>query len=83
MPARLPQDTVPVADVKVPISDIMRYLMYARSYGDPDLARSLFNGLPLDTRRLMTETDYTRAEGRCPQRMPIGRLMREAIVELS
>jgi predicted aldo/keto reductase-like oxidoreductase len=67
----------------VPVSDVMRYLMYCRSYGDRDRARALFNELPLDTRRRMATTDYTMAERRCPQRMSIGRLMKEAIVELS
>ncbi len=67
----------------VPVSDVMRYLMYCRSYGDRDRARALFNELPLDTRRRMATTDYTVAERRCPQRMSIGRLMKEAIVELS
>jgi predicted aldo/keto reductase-like oxidoreductase len=67
----------------VPVSDVMRYLMYCRSYGDRDRARALFNELPLDTRRRMATTEYTMAERRCPQRMSIGRLMKEAIVELS
>jgi len=31
----------------------------------------------------MDRLDYTAAEARCPQRMPIGRLMREALIELA
>jgi hypothetical protein len=31
----------------------------------------------------MARLDYTAAEARCPQRMPIGRLMREAASELA
>ena len=34
-----------------PISDVMRHLMYYNSYGDRDLARSQFAGLPGDFRR--------------------------------
>jgi len=70
-------------DGKVPISDVMRYLMYYHGYGDRDRARSLFRGLPLDTRRRIAGMDYAAAERRCPQRMPIGRLMREAARELT
>jgi len=68
---------------RVPISDVMRHLMYYQSYGDRDRARTLFNELPLDTRRRIGSTDYATAERRCPQRMPIGRLMREAARELA
>jgi hypothetical protein len=61
----------------------MRYLMYGRSYGNRDFARSRFQSLPAQTRAIMTQIDYTAAEQRCPQRMPIGRLMREAASELA
>jgi predicted aldo/keto reductase-like oxidoreductase len=67
----------------VPISDVMRYLMYYHNYGDRDRGRSLFSGLSLDTRRRIASTDYATAERRCPQRMAIGRLMREAARELA
>ncbi len=67
---------------EVPISDVMRYLMYARCYDDRDNARSLFNQLPLKIRKRMTHIDYKKAEQKCPQRMKIGRLMREATTEL-
>jgi predicted aldo/keto reductase-like oxidoreductase len=67
----------------VPISDVMRCLMYARSYGDPQRAKIRFQKLPINTRRQMTLTDYSLAEQRCPQKMAIGKLMREAVKELS
>ena len=67
----------------VPISDLMRYLMYYHGYGEPNRARSLFKELPLDTRRRIFRTDYKAAERRCPQRMHIGRLMRKAARELA
>jgi len=34
-------------------------------------------------RRQMTVTNYSVAEQRCPQKMAIGKLMREAVEELS
>ncbi|UCF57990.1 MAG: aldo/keto reductase, partial [Deltaproteobacteria bacterium] len=67
----------------VPISDVMRYLMYYHNYGDRDRARFLFSELPLDTRRRIASTGYATAERRCPQRMAIGMLMREAARELA
>jgi predicted aldo/keto reductase-like oxidoreductase len=62
---------------RVPIGEVMRYLMY-HTYGECDRARGLFAKLPGQTRERMSTTDYYRAERRCPQGMPIGRLMREA-----
>ncbi len=73
----------PAVKGNVPISDVMRYLMYYHGYGDRHRARSLFRELPLDTRRRIASVDYAAAERRCPQRMPIGRLMREAATELA
>jgi predicted aldo/keto reductase-like oxidoreductase len=67
---------------EVPISDIMRFLMYARCYGELANAKSHFNELPLNVRKQMAHIDYKRAEHKCPQRMKIGRLMREAAAEL-
>lgn len=62
----------------VPISDIMRYLMYYRNYGDQQQAIRLFNDLPFDTRKRIVQINYARAEQRCPQKMPIAQLMRKA-----
>ena len=69
-------------DGLVPIGDVMRYLMYARSYGGNDLARALYSDIPLDVRQRISRIDYNRAERKCLQRMQIGRLMREAAMEL-
>jgi hypothetical protein len=66
-----------------PISDVMRYLMYCRSYGDRDQARFLYKEISEETRSRMASMDYSVAEQRCPQGMPIGRLMREAADELA
>lgn len=46
----------------VPISDVMRYLMYYHGYGDCSRARSLFREMPVDIRRKIASTDYTLAE---------------------
>jgi predicted aldo/keto reductase-like oxidoreductase len=59
-----------------------RYLMYARSYGNRHRANARFQKIPLDIRKRMTNTDYSLAEQRCPQKMAIGNLMGEALNEL-
>ena len=63
----------------VPVSDVMRCLMYARSYGNRQRGKTRFQKIPVITRRQMTVTDYSLAEQRCPQNMPIGKLMKEAV----
>ena len=66
-------------DRPLPVQTAMRSLMYGRSYHDPERARSVFSTIPLSVAVRMAETDYTVAERRCPQGMPIGRLMHEAL----
>jgi len=68
---------------EIPIGDVMRFLMYCRSYGDRHYAMAEFNKLPEKTRRQLARIDYSKAEQRCPQNMSIGKFMREAIKELS
>ena len=68
---------------QIPISDVMRYLMYARSYENRQRARTRFQKISLKTRQKMAKTDYSLAEKRCPQKMAIARLMREASLELA
>jgi predicted aldo/keto reductase-like oxidoreductase len=67
----------------VPISDVMRCLMYARSYANYQRGKTRFQKIPVTTRRQMTVTNYSMAEQRCPKKMAIGRLMRKAVEELS
>ena len=67
---------------EVPISDVMRFLMYARFYGELENAKSYFNEIPLKVRKRMAHINYKEAKKKCPQRMEIGRLMREASTEL-
>ncbi len=72
----------PAIAADIPIGDVMRCLMYARSYGDRQRALAHFQKIPRGIRRRMESMDYRPAEQRCPQKMAIGRLMREAMVEL-
>jgi hypothetical protein len=68
----------PALNHQVPVGDVMRALMYYRSYGDPELARTVFRQMPETARRGLAGFDYTAAERACPHGMPIGQLMREA-----
>jgi hypothetical protein len=73
----------PAINNEVPISDVMRYLMYARSYCESERSRALFKNLPSKVKKRMANLDYSMAEQKCPQRMQIGRLMHEAVIELA
>jgi predicted aldo/keto reductase-like oxidoreductase len=68
-----------VVDGRVPIADIMRYHMYCQSYGHMDWARAHFKTLAPEVRRQLAGTDLSAAERRCPQGMPIAKLMRKAL----
>ncbi len=65
------------------VSDIMRYLMYYNSYGQQDRARELFAQIPDRVKNKLLNIDYSLVEARCPQRMPIGRLVAEAVGKLA
>jgi len=65
------------------VSDIMRYLMYYNSYGKKDWARQLFAEIPGGVRSRLLSIDYSAAEARCPQHLPIGRLVAEAVGKLA
>jgi hypothetical protein len=67
----------------VPVCKVMRYLMYAHSYGDTERARRKFRRIPSRIRHSMAALDYAEAEAHCPRNMPIGRLMRSAVNQLS
>ena len=64
-------------------SDVMRYLMYYNSYGDRERARGLFAEIPAAARNSLLSVDYSEAEARCPQHMPIGELVAEAVRKLA
>jgi uncharacterized protein len=61
----------------VPISDVFRYAMYKNSYGDQKRAMSMFYELPEEIRNTIPKMDYTRAEMVCPQKIEIGKVIRE------
>ena len=63
---------------KAPIGDVMRYLMYCNSYDDYGLAAARFKKIPQKIRTGLTRLDYSMAERKCPQGLPIARLMQEA-----
>jgi predicted aldo/keto reductase-like oxidoreductase len=65
------------------ISDIMRYLMYHNSYGEREEARRLFAKIPGDVRSKLLNTDYSIAEAHCPQHLPIGKFIAEAVCKLA
>lgn len=65
------------------VSDIMRYLMYYNSYGDRDRAKELFARIPAGARNKLAVTNYSRAQARCPQHLPIGKLVAEAVSKLA
>jgi predicted aldo/keto reductase-like oxidoreductase len=65
-------------DHQVPVCDVMRALMYHRSYGDHELARTAFRRLPETARRGLAGFDYAAAERACPHGLPIAQWMREA-----
>lgn len=62
----------------VPVSEVMRCLMYHQDYGEPELARETFAALPKAVRQRLGEVDYSQAERLCPQGLAIGELMRRA-----
>ena len=52
----------------VPVSDVMRCLMYYRDYGDRDLAREVYAGLPEEARARLAEVDYSQGREGLPAR---------------
>lgn len=61
------------------INDVMRSLMYHNSYSDTQLAKQTFAEIPADVKAKLLTADYWLAENRCPQHMPIARLVRQAV----
>jgi len=65
------------------VSEVMRYLMYYNSYGEQKEARELFAKIPQKVRDKLLSADYSQAEARCPQHLPIAKLMAEAVSKLA
>lgn len=64
-------------------SDIMRFLMYRNSYGERERAQELFGQIPETARNKLLSIDYSDAEARCPQHLPIGKFIAEAVTKLA
>ncbi len=67
----------------VPIGNIMRCLMYSRNYKEPVMAKELFATIPFLERKKIIKLDFSIAEKKCPQKLKIGKLIKEACHELS
>ena len=67
----------------VPVSDIMRALMYHDSYGDIAQAKAVFAEIPADIKQRLLSVDYSVAEHVCPNRMPISKLVADAVSKLA
>jgi predicted aldo/keto reductase-like oxidoreductase len=67
---------------QVPISAIMELLMYSRRYGKRAWAAGRLAQIPRDIRNKMAHCNFANAEKRCPQKMPITQLIKEADLEL-
>jgi hypothetical protein len=65
-------------EAEAPIGDVMRYLMYCNSYDDYKLAADGFKKIPQKIRTRLARLDYLMAERKCPQGLPIAKLMQEA-----
>lgn len=63
---------------EVPIFGIIEMLMYSRGYGMHEPMVKKFQQIPLEIRSRINSSDYSSAEKICPQKMPIGQLMKEA-----
>ncbi|MGD8960994.1 MAG: aldo/keto reductase [Desulfobacterales bacterium] len=70
-------------DGDAPIGDVMRYLMYATSYENEALAMEGFRTIPQKVQTRLSRLDFSRAERKCPQGLPIARLIQEAIKKLA
>ena len=68
-------------DGRAPVGDIMRHLMYWRSYGDRHRTQAFFDRLAPERRIEIAALDYEAVESLCPQKMAIGRLVRQALKE--
>jgi len=81
--AHICDSALPNGFQKGQVSDIMRYLMYYNSYGDKANARELFAQIPTSVTNKLQSIDYNLAEVCCPQRLPIGELVTEAVSKLA
>jgi len=64
------------------LCNIMRCMMYYNSYGHHERARQHFARIPEDAKKNLLKVDYTLAEARCPQHLPIANVVAEAVRKL-
>ncbi len=67
----------------IPVFDIIEMLMYSRGYGKYESMAKKFQQIPPEIRAEINKSDYSGAEIICPQKMPIGQLMKEAYDQFS
>jgi len=65
------------------VCSIMRYMMYYNSYGHRDRAREHFARIPENMKKRLLNVDYSLAEARCPQHLPIAKIVAEAASKLA
>ena len=68
---------------KIPTFEIMEMLLYSRGYGARNLMAKKFNQIPSKIRNKINTTDYSEAEKKCPQKIPIAKFVKEAYQEFS
>jgi hypothetical protein len=67
-----------VLDCDIPISDVMRSMMYAHGYGDREKARQALRQLGYDVLVRLPTANYAAAEKACPNGLPIAECMQAA-----
>jgi hypothetical protein len=77
------QEICAAAMPEVPIRDMMRCAMYHDSYGSRQLARENFAAIDDATRNKMASLDYSYVEQMCPNRLQIGRIVKETVAKLA
>ena len=71
------------ASGNLPVSDVLRFLMYSGRAGGMERARREFAGLSGDVRQRLATADLAAAERACPNALPIAELVREALRRLA
>ncbi len=67
----------------LPVADVMRAMMYYREYGEREIARELYAGLPEALRSRLGDLDFAAAEAACPRNVPIAAIVRDAAALLA
>ena len=68
---------------EVPVRDIMRFTMYHDSYGAKTLAKDEFAAIEPSIRQRLAQFDYAGVEAVCPNKLPIGNIIRDTVVKLA